>query len=138
MSFNDTFITVFTSNISSHPHSCPINPLQRQAHNLFVVCVCEIQDFLLFILLTRAQRRQLLLQQLIIRLWLWHCSILFTGRLLHLTFIVAPGGREHANAIEAFNAKGLVSRRHHKSIHAKINHFHWTPSMRKEESEGGG
>lgn len=51
--------------------------------------------------------RQPLLQQSMTRLQVWQRSVLFTGRLLHLTFIVAPGGRElHANAIEAFNAKG--------------------------------
>lgn len=64
--------------------------------------------------------------------------------LIYRTFVAldiyrGSGGRElHANAIEAFSAKprarGRPSRRHHKSIHAKINHFHWTPSMR----EGGG
>lgn len=29
-------------------------------------------------------------------------------------------------------AWGPLSRRHHKSIHAKIIHFHWTPSMREQ------
>lgn len=63
--------------------------------------------------------------------------------LIYRTFVAldiyrGSGGHElHANAIEAFSAKprarGRPSRRHHKSIHAKINHFHWTPSMR----EGG-
>lgn len=35
-------------------------------------------------------------------------------------------------------ARGLPSRRHHKSFHAKINHFHWTPSTEKERDGGGG
>lgn len=29
-------------------------------------------------------------------------------------------------------ARGPLSQRHHKSIHAKINHFHWTPDMREQ------
>lgn len=33
-------------------------------------------------------------------------------------------------------ARGLLSRRHHKSFHAKINHFHWTPSTGKERDGG--
>lgn len=40
---------------------------------------------------THAYTHRLLLGQSISRLWLWQRSILFTGRLLHLTFIVAPG-----------------------------------------------
>lgn len=35
-------------------------------------------------------------------------------------------------------ARGLLSRRHHKSFHAKINHFHRTPSTEKERDGGGG
>lgn len=35
-------------------------------------------------------------------------------------------------------ARGRPSRRHHKSIHAKINHFHWTPSLRRGGGGGGG
>ncbi len=103
-SFNDTFIMVFTFNISSLLHSCRIKPLLRKAHNRSesIGCVNEIQDLLLFILredkvgFIHSQTHththtHLLLEQSISRLWLWQCSILFTGRLLHLTFIVAPG-----------------------------------------------
>lgn len=51
-SFNDTFIMVFTFNISSLLHSCRIKLLQRKAHNCSesIACVYEIQDLLLFIL----------------------------------------------------------------------------------------
>lgn len=49
---------------------------------------------------------------------------------------MAPGGRElHANAIEAFKSQGPegpLPWHHHKSIHAKIIHFHWTPSVREQ------
>lgn len=104
--FDDVFIMVFTFHISSLLHSCRIKkPLQRKAHNRFesIACVYETQDYLLFILRenkvwfihwntnAHTHRHQLLLEQSISRLWLWQCSILFTGRLLHLTFIVAPG-----------------------------------------------
>lgn len=34
-------------------------------------------------------------------------------------------------------AWGRSSRHHHKSIHAKINHFHWTPSMRRGKGGSG-
>lgn len=108
-----TFMVPFIFNIFSLLHCCRINPLKEKAHNHSesIGCVYEIQDLLLFIMLSHThkdtQRHQLLLEQSIRRLWLWQCSILFTGRLLHLTFIVAPGGCGlHANAIEAFNAKG--------------------------------
>lgn len=35
-------------------------------------------------------------------------------------------------------ARGLLSRRHHKSSHAEINQFNWTPSTGKETDGGGG
>lgn len=90
----DTFIMLLAFNI---------NPLQES----FYTDRGPAEDKICCFVFRRTQRRQLLLQQSMRRLQVWQCSVLFTGRLLHLTFIVARGGRElHANAIEAFNAKG--------------------------------
>lgn len=35
-------------------------------------------------------------------------------------------------------ARGLLPQRHHKSFHAKINHFFWTPSRGKWRDGRGG
>lgn len=95
----DTFIMLLTFNI---------NPLQESVHAGLRVKPGPPEDTICCFLFSCTQRRQLWLQQSMRRLQVWQCSVLFTGRLLHLTFTVAPGGRElHANAIEAFSASSL-------------------------------
>lgn len=143
--FNGMFIMAFTFNISSLLRCCRINPLQRKAHkrSQSVACVYGSQDLLYFILLTHMHTHKdtNFCSSSQWGDWLWQCSILFTGRLLHLTFIVAPRAVNFMQTLSKHSvprAWGFLSQRHHKSIHAKINHFHWTPSMWKEGDEGGG
>lgn len=109
-----------------------INPCRRAYSHVWKWSPGSLADTICYFC---TQRQQLFLEQSVRRPQVWQCSVLCLGLLLHLTFIVAPGSRElHANAIEAFSAKGPrpLSQRHHKSIHAKIIHFHWTPSMREQ------
>lgn len=95
----DRFIMLLTFNINS---------LQESIYAGLRVNPGPPEDMNFCFLFCGTQRQQLLLEQSMRRLQVWQCFVLFTGRLLHLTFIVAPGGRElHANAIEAFSAKGL-------------------------------
>lgn len=137
---------LFWSSPSAFPHlhgAVPINPPPAKENLITSARLCEIRDLLHFILQKACvcTRTKTLTSAQAVNEGerLWQRSVLFTGRLSLLTFIVAPGGRElHANATEAFSAKGPgpPSRHHHKSIHAKINHFHWTPSLRKGRGRG--
>ena len=96
----------FTSYSSSHFLSDKI-PRESKARNCFesIACIYEIPDLLPCIPgETQAQTHMhacahthahtsssLLLRQSISRRWIWQRSVLFTGHLLHLTFIMAPG-----------------------------------------------
>lgn len=110
-SFDDIFVLVLTFSISSHPRCHPINPPPAEENLITSARLCEIRD-LLHLISQKARACTCTKTLTSARAVnegerLWRRSILFTGRLLLLTFIVAPGGRElHANATEAFSAKG--------------------------------
>lgn len=150
--FNDIFITAFTFNIFSFLHSCQIKAPQRKAHNCYesIGCVYEIQDLLVFIQGERIKRGlhndTHTCTQTPPSAWAANeqAAALAALYLIYRTFVALDiyRGSGAMNFMQTPSkhsmprAWGLLSRRHHKSFHAKINHFHWTHEH--GEGEGGG
>lgn len=145
---------VLTFNISSLLHSSWIKPSQRYAHNRSesTACVYEIQDLLLFIpredkvgfinscTLTctdappsaRAVNKQTVALAVLYLIYRTFVALDIYRGSGAVNFMQTPS--KHSMP----RAWGLLSRRHHKSFHAKINHFHWTSSTGDEMDGGGG